>query len=91
LASAGGNQRAELGELKGTEKGIESAADPDSEEEPGVGENGGDAAGGAYDAYGDGVADRDGYAEADAEDLKEFALVWTIGGVSRRRLNGARG
>ena len=79
LAAAGGNERAEFRELEGAEKGVERSTDPDGDEQPGVGKDGGDAAGGADDADRDGIANGDGDAEADAEDLQEFPFVLAIG------------
>ena len=90
LAAAGGNQRAEFGELEGAEECVKGAADPDRNEEPGVGEDGGDAAGSPHDADGDGVADGDSDAEADAEDLEEFPFVFKNERAGRRRIDGAR-
>ena len=81
LAAAGRNQGAEFRELEGAEEGVKGAADPDSDEEPCVGKDCGDAAGSANDADRDGIADGDRDAEADAEDLQEFPFVFAIGRV----------
>jgi len=69
LAAASGNGCAEFGELEGADKGVESTAEPNAKEEPMIGEARGDVAGSANNAGGDGVADRDGDAETDAENL----------------------
>jgi len=84
LAAAGGDQGAEFGKLEGAEEGVESPADPDGDEQPGVGKDCGDAAGGANDADRNGIADGDGNAETDTEYLKEFAFVFAIGKGRRR-------
>ena len=79
LAAAGGNQRTEFGELESADKGIKRAANPDADKEPGIGEKRGNVAGSADDADGDGIADRDCDAEADAENLEKFAFVLAVG------------
>ncbi len=85
LATAGRDQGAEFGELEGAEEGVEGAADPDGDEEPGVGKDCGDTAGCANDADDKVIgADGDGDTKAQlAEDLEEFAFVFAIGEARR--------
>ena len=64
--------------MEGADKGIKGAANPDTDEEPGIGEERGDVAGGADDTDGDGIADRDSDAEANAENLEKFAFVLAL-------------
>jgi hypothetical protein len=53
-------------------------------------EAGSDITGSANDAGGDGVADRDGNAEADAEDLQELPAFFPRMSGSERRVGGKR-
>jgi len=84
LAAAFGDGGAELGDLKSADQGVESADEPNGEEEPMIGKARGDVAGCVYDAGGDGVAYGDSDTETHAENLEKFALF--LVGIS-----GARG
>ncbi len=63
---------ARLGERDRTKQRIDAADHPDGEEEPCGGEEACDFAGGAEDTDTDGVADQNGEAEGDTEDLVEL-------------------
>lgn len=77
LATASGNGGAEFGELEGADESVESAAEPNTEEQPATRKTRGDVAGGADNASGDGVADGDSNAETDTENLQERALFFS--------------
>ena len=76
LATALGDGGAKFGELEGAHQRIESAAEPDRKKQPEVGKTRGDVAGGADDTGGDGVADGDGDAKTNAEDLEKRATFF---------------
>lgn len=69
------DHRAGFGERDRAEQGIDAADHPGGEEEPGRRQMAGDLARGAEDADTDRVADEDGEAERDAEDLVELAAA----------------
>ena len=70
--------------MESADEGVKRAAEPHAEEKQMIGETRGDVPGSADDAGGNGVADGDGDAETDAEDLEEFALFLA-------RMRGAQG
>ena len=75
LAAAARNRGAEFGQRRRADKRVESADDPNAEEEINVGEPLRDIAGRAHDARGDSVADGGGDAEPHAENLQQAAAT----------------
>jgi hypothetical protein len=89
LAPGPGNHGAQLGHGERAHQGVQPAGQPEQQEDHGIGQVGGDLARGPENADADGVADDDGDAERDAEDLQEtrssLAIGCRHGGLSVRR------
>ena len=62
--------------MEGADERVKSAAKPNREKEPIVRQASGNVARSADDARGNGVADGNGDAESDAEDLEQGAFVF---------------
>ena len=88
LAATARDDCTQFGNLESGNEGVKSSAKPDCEVQPNVGKASCNVTGSANDADGDRVADGDGHAEADAENLQKFAAIW---GFSRRVGGGVGG